>query len=263
MVDKKAKAIVKEYKTLTDLLKEDLASWNPRTLPGKISQHAQARTRLEVLKKDYDAFVKTEAAAIFVEGPVAAVEAFAKEAEEIGKTVTVDALALYKRLTTRAVIDPSGRLTLEQCIAIGTEFANVAMEEGFFGYNAQAMNFTNLYGPTFHSQDEVLVSVRDTVRKNAGDMFCAQFVLKQIVDKAFAAEATSSPLPCVILNASGDEQAALNSFVFGVRTVGVALSPDATEEMAKTFVPKAFGGLKKLLRSLTNEPESTENTTQG
>src|SRR5690242_10908578 len=95
-IDKQAKEIFKEIKNIEDLLKEDLDSWDPRTVPGKRAQHAQARVRLTELKSVYSKFVGLNAAAIFVEGESA--EKFAAFAEEKGGTITADGRGIYKKL---------------------------------------------------------------------------------------------------------------------------------------------------------------------
>lgn len=255
-IDKQSKDIFKEIKTLEELLKEDLESWDPRTVPAKRMQHGQARFRIDELKKEYEKFVAQNAAAIFVSGDERAVEKFAGLAAEKGGTITVDARGIYLALADVIF----GKLSRNQVDFNHVSALNNTLQylAANVGYNAPVnVNFTMLFDRPFTTKESLVEAIRNLF---AGDGLLLQwgYISKEIVDRAFASGATNSPVPCVILNAGEDDKASLATFIFGDRVIDVALEG----EVVPYTVTKAFNELKKKLKSNTNtNTNEVSNTT--
>lgn len=257
MIDKNAKEILSEMKDLEELLKEDLESWNPRTLPGKMAQHAQARARLKELTVAYKKFVSNNVAAIFVDGDADSVANFTKLAQEKGGTITVDARGIYLALVDEIYgslrsYRGTPQVDFSHVSNLNAKLELVAAQLGYPGdLNAR---FTKLLDRPFTSKSDLVNAIRPLMIEGCGDVIYWTYIMKEIEDRAFASGTSNSPVPCVILNAGEDDEANLLAFVFGQRFVNVKVEGEIT---AYT-VTKAFNELKKKLKSLTNP---TDNTT--
>jgi hypothetical protein len=256
-IDKQAKEFFKEIKGLEELLKEDLDSWDPRSLPGKRAQHAQARNRLAELKREYAKWVGQNAAAIFVDGEAEKVEQFTKLAEEKGGTITVDGRGVYKILA--AEIFPTLRKNQVDFNHVGIlqgRLSHLVASVGYFG--PSNVRFTKLFDRTFTTEESLIEAIRQICMYDLGDMLNMGVISQQIVDRAFASGATNSPVPCVIHSAGEDDKTLLTGLIFGGRFVNVTVEGDIVPHT----VTKAFNALKTKLKSSTETNEEPNNTTK-
>lgn len=254
MIDKNAKQIVKETQALNELLKEDLDAWDPRTVPGKRTQHNAARERLKVLNVLYTDFVKDAVAGIFLKGSPKAVEAFVSLAVEKGGVIPVDARYTYTKIAD-SVFDTLGRdrmVYIEHAIQMNRAAMSFGDEVGVPGFP----NYTKLMNTPYVERDRLIEDVKRETVLGFGHSLNNGYILNGITKLACEQGLVNSPVPCVIINASEDDTALAS--VFAGRSVTVTVEGEVT---AYT-VTKAFNELKKQIKTLTNPSDETNLTNE-
>jgi hypothetical protein len=185
---------------------------------------------------------------IFVTGP--GTDAFAAIAEDEGGAVTVDAGALYERLTdvVERVLESnaSREWRIDIVRALVANLAGLANRLGIaYMKPIDTTKYTRCSLPT---RADTLAMVRDVVRTALLDELNGLLLQQDIADAVIKAEYEQNVVPVIVRNAHPDDVVGLGAFTFNKRFVTVTTK----EVVEKSDVITAFKHLKPLLKRTTN-----------
>ena len=243
MASENLKKLMEEIVETEKLASIDVEECDWRVRPGMSIAKADAKDKLEGLKKRYLDAISGTTFSLFVLGPKA--EDFVKvaEAESAAPLLVLRADAIYHRLMER----------VEETLGANREFGTMQMGMVIRALSelARDLDIKAFDAPKFIESGTlvntaaVLAHVRRIVREAVGDDFNRIFLTREITRKALEMRYTSTVLPVVVLGLeSDDEVSGLNSIAarFGARVV-------AQDEVTKESVIEVFTEIKEKLKN--------------
>lgn len=232
------KTLIKELKETQKAANQDLASGDPRTLPGRTMARNAALEKVSKLEENYKAALLQS---VFTLLPIGSNSGkFAELANEAG-AVVVDGSEFYKTLAKRCQQTMGANVFgLTQFMALNTEVKNWA--------KSNKVDFTSLNFSTdlnTSNLNDIVNVVRELVEKDNGQRLVKTYIEGQVVTQSLEQEVDSKVVPVVILNTTQNEQASLIGTLF--RGKGLTIETD-NQEVNSEFITKTFQSVKKVLK---------------
>jgi hypothetical protein len=185
--------------TQIDLMCESLS-----LSPGKGLTKNQAIETTRQLKSHLKDLIRTDSAAIILQGPDDHQLAYSAIAEDEGDVVTVLANGIYRELTR--LVWPfisTKRFTLDIGSVFATALYSVAKSLGVMSYMAPVVNqYVGLECP---DQDTLYGMIKDSVREANGDDFAIEWVVNEVFIKVLAGSYEQNVVPVVVLGATEED----------------------------------------------------------
>lgn len=232
---------------------EKIAHLNLDELPSSVrsgwtSRVTDAQGELKKLLEQYKTTLLQNSVAIFLTGDTAKAAEFSKLIRDENEGLTVDAGALYERLTA-AVEETYGdreREGVEWGIAQMNRL-QVALQEVMHevGLKELPMPATDSL-PFLTGHAEILGHVRSLIRNACGDALNGLYLEVQAVNAARSIRYIEGMVPVAISNATEDEVNGLSrSFLKGVSVLPL----NSTDEINKEFLIKSYKDINKKIRN--------------
>jgi hypothetical protein len=188
------------------------------------ASRAEAREKLEVLKREYAKFIDDNTVVMFLRGNRRHCSAFAEMARELGPVIVVDTENVYRQLAELILPKMRGRtgsmnFDTAEYVTLLDGFAALAKE-----YGIADMPRPKFRSASFTSDAQVVDFVRGLVREVVGADFTNLLTRHEVLVQALEVGFHTS-VPCVVYNAGEEEEA-----------VGKNLVRDRKRMMVKTIM---------------------------
>lgn len=235
-------ALLEEIQTFNDLINQDLSAWDPNTYPGKSSQQGEAKKNLPALKAKYLDYLQDAALVMVLSGTQNSQTKFAEIAAEEGNTVTVDAKALYLKLSEG----------IEESLGYTREFGVTQLSLVINGIRDICLDLgiretdrpRHLEQVVVLTQADIVDHIRKIVRESDSDFLNVKYMSNTLLQQGLSKRYNQSVVPVVIMNASEEEAKALSQF-WSKPYANVQVPSFASTEEYQKFVLEIFTNVKK------------------
>jgi hypothetical protein len=250
-----AKELLKNIALAEEEAKLDPSQAPPNVAAGVGMRKARGQENYYVLTQEYRKWVENESGAtIILKGDKEAQLKWAKLAETVGNTITVNARQFYDSLCSGFWAAQGGRgvVSYDEVTAVQRRMDDLLRKVGITKYVAPALGFMFQYN--FANEEEISLRLAEIIRKTGGDDFNTVILRMDAVKRAFEAKRDDPVVPVVVLNAIEGEDKVLADRLFGSRSIVVEVNNEPTEKE----VIATFKQLKSILKK-TKENKETNN----
>lgn len=254
MTSKEVTVLLQQIQEHEDLINTDLSIWDPATRPGKTGAQQEAKLNLPNLKNQYLLYLQDSVLAMILEGDAASQTGFAEIAAQEGNTITLDAEALYRKLSEglEESLGYSREFGVTQLSQVVDSIRDICLDLGI----RETDRPRHMEQVVVLTQKDIVAHVRKIVRESDNDFLNIKYLANELLTQALAKRYTQSVVPVVIINATEDEANSLKQ-IWAKPQATVKVPPFvATEELNK-FVLEIFNNVKKS----SKKPKQTETTT--
>ena len=228
-------------KRIANIKVEELPS---ATQGGWGTRIRQAQDKLQELNAKFQEVMLQNGVAIFLYGQPQKVKDFIDLAHAEGDALAVDACLLYERLAedVELTMSTSRVWGIAQTHRLQLSLHKVMEEVDLTELPMPARAPENVMA----THDDVMVSVRDVIRRSSGDMLNRLYCVKQAMVDAAKTGFTGAVVPVLAVGAQSNEREGLSSaFVKGSAVVEI----DDKDEVNRDFLIKTFKEVNRKIRS--------------
>lgn len=227
----------------TEVAKRNLDDYAPAVRPAQQVAIREAKDALVHLYDEYTAYFCKVGVAIFIFGDRDEQAKFAQVAEEDLHLLTVQADALYNRLSDD--IWPS--------VGGGGEYTAVQHRKLLLGLRevAEELNVEHMEYPgdefyaSVQTKEALTEHVRNLVRAATGDLLNAAYIEREVVKAAIEAENAGNVIPVVVVGATSAETKGLAT-TFGKGNTTITITETVTKESVAAHINNAKKSIFKI-----------------
>jgi hypothetical protein len=242
MTPKEVTALLTQIQEHKDLINQDLSLWDPATRPGKTGAQQEAKLNLPALENQYLYYLQEAALVMILRGDDVSQKGFAEIAAQEGNTITLDAGALYRKLSegVEESLGYSREFGVTQISQVVDSIRDICLEIGI----RETDRPRHMEQVVVLRQADIEAHVRKIVRASDNGFLNNMFMSRELLTQALAKRYTQAVVPVVIVGAEEEEIEALKQL--SVKTQAIVKVPlfFQTEDLKK-FVLEIFNNVKK------------------